>query len=91
MNLRMIENRARIDFSHRKKENKLGHGTATVRRWRTQRRVRSRDTSSLDGLSVKVDNLPSVEHLVLLGELLLIEAFLPELLESLVNFLEEEE
>jgi hypothetical protein len=91
-NLKIIENRQCVLFSPRKKENRSKLRTAMLRKSRSQRWVTSHSaTSTLDGLSVKIDNLPSVEQVVLQGKISLVEASLPELLESLANFQEEEE
>jgi hypothetical protein len=89
-NLRIIENREWIVFSSRKKENKSRRITTTVRKWTRQRRVTSRLTSALDGISVNVDNLLFTDHAMLQGEISLLEAFLPELLELLPSLPEEE-
>jgi hypothetical protein len=90
-NLSITKNRIWIASYKWKKENKSGHRIEVLRIWRRQRPVTSHVASTLDGISVKVDNLLFVEQLVLHGEISLLEAFFPELLKSLVNFQEEEE
>lgn len=78
-------------FPVRNTRKKVGVKTELVHIRRRQRQGMSHVTSPLDGLSVKVDNLQVVEQMVLPGELALIEAFLPELVELLVNLQEVEE
>jgi hypothetical protein len=90
-NLKIFDKRVRIVFSVRKKENKSGHRTVAFLTRKRRRRVTSHVISTLDGLSINVDNLTFAVQKVLQGELSLMEAFLPELLESLANFQEEEE
>jgi hypothetical protein len=90
-NLRIVENREWIIFPIRGKEKKEIHRTASIRKWRRQRLVTSNVSSAVDGLLVNVDNLSLVGRFVLQEELSLIEANLPELLQVLDVFQEEEE
>jgi DNA invertase Pin-like site-specific DNA recombinase len=81
----MENNQRKIEAALSSEDNtgiKVGFGTLSDRKKRQLRKDTFKVLSSLDGLSVTVDNWQIVELMVLDREIDLIETFLPELLES---------
>ncbi len=85
---KIVKDRQRIS---RLSGNKTGPKKSMVLSRRRQRRTLFRFTFELDGMQVKVDNLALAEKDMLNKEICLTVRYLPELLELMSEFLEEEE